>query len=243
VPVPAYFVSDVHLRLDRPERARRFARWLERLAPSDPLTIVGDLCDFWFASRQRLADPMTCAGLKALRAFADQGGSITILPGNHDVWLGSFYEQSLRARFVHEPFEVQAFGLRVHLVHGHRLGARSRWKGALESQTFLRAFAHVPGPLARGLEAMLEQSNEQVRARSDRRHLEVYRRYADQLANRADLVVFGHIHHPHDDRSRPPRLIVLGCWLVGESYLKIDEQGASLVVEEGQVNRPNQNAH
>jgi UDP-2,3-diacylglucosamine hydrolase len=236
--VPAYFVSDVHLRLDRPGRARRFAQWVESLSPADPVTIVGDLCDFWFASRQRRADPMACAGLKALKGFAEQGGSITIMPGNHDVWLGPFYEKALGARFVGEPLEVQAFGLRVHLVHGHLLGARGRWKAALESRVFLRAFELVPGRLAHGLEARLEQSDARWRAESDRRHLEVYRCYADKLVDSADVVVFGHIHRPCDDPSRKPRLFVLGGWRSGESYLKIDESGPILVVGADQLEPP-----
>ena len=48
-PLAAYFASDVHLRLDRPERGRRFARFVGGLEPGvDTLTIVGDLCDFWY---------------------------------------------------------------------------------------------------------------------------------------------------------------------------------------------------
>ena len=125
--MPAYFVSDVHLRLDRPERSRRFARWVEGLRPGDPLVIAGDLCDFWFASRQRRADPLACEGLRALADFRARGGSTTIMPGNHDTWLGPLYERALGARFVPEPLEVEAYGRRVHLVHGHLLGARSAW--------------------------------------------------------------------------------------------------------------------
>jgi UDP-2,3-diacylglucosamine hydrolase len=230
LPVPAYFVSDVHLRLDRPDRALRFARWVERLSADDPITIAGDLCDFWFASRQRHADPMACPGLKALRAFTARNGSITIMTGNHDLWLGSFYEQTLGARLVREPLDTQVYGLRVHLLHGHLLGAGSLWKAALESRMFLRTFRLLPDGLAGRLEDLLEQSNEQRLAESDRRHLKAYHRYADQIGDRADLVVFGHIHRPRDESSRQPRLIVLGGWRTGQSFLKIDDSGATLVV-------------
>jgi UDP-2,3-diacylglucosamine pyrophosphatase LpxH len=101
----------------------------------------------------------------------------------------------------------------------------------LESEAFLRAFGTIPGPLARGLETLLDRSNEAGRLESDRRHLEVYRRYADQLGDRADVVVFGHIHRPLAENSRRPSLYVLGGWQTGESYLKIDEAGPTLVVE------------
>src|SRR5262249_39667858 len=71
-----YCASDVPLRLDRPERGRRLARWVSRLESDDQLYVVGDLCDFWYGSRQRGADPMTCAGLRALAEFRARGGSL-----------------------------------------------------------------------------------------------------------------------------------------------------------------------
>ncbi|HEX8201375.1 MAG TPA: metallophosphoesterase [Isosphaeraceae bacterium] len=227
----AYITSDVHLRLDRPERAGRFARWVEGLDPADALFLVGDLCDFWYASRQRRADPRSCPGLRAVAAFRDRGGAVTILPGNHDGSLGALYESALGARFVPGPLDVELFGLRVHLVHGHHLGARRAWKGVMESRTFLRGFGLAPGPLARGLEALLEASNARGRAASDRRHLAVYRRYAAARADRVDLVVFGHIHHPTDEAAGSPRLVVLGSWHRGASFLKLDAAGAALRAE------------
>jgi UDP-2,3-diacylglucosamine hydrolase len=229
--VAAYFVSDVHLRIDRPDRGCRFARLVESFAPEDTVVIVGDLCDFWFASRQRDADPLTCPGLRALAAFRSRGGSVTIMPGNHDLWLGPFYEQVLGVRFVQEPLELEAYGLRLHLVHGHLLGGRSVWKAVMEGRTFLHTFRLLPGAPARRLEKLLYLANEKRRAMSDERHIAAFRRYADGITHHVDLVVCGHIHTPRDDTSRRPRLVVLGGWLRGTSYLRIDESGAVAVVE------------
>ena len=72
--MPDYFLSDVHLRLDQPDRGRRLALLVDRLRAGDSLTIVGDLCDFWYAARQFDADPMACAGLRSLASFRDRGG-------------------------------------------------------------------------------------------------------------------------------------------------------------------------
>lgn len=226
----AYFASDVHLRLDRLDRSERFARWVEQLAGDDSLVIVGDLCDFWMASRQRRLDPHQCAGLAALVAFKERGGSLALLAGNHDAWLGPLYERLLGTPFEEEPLVREVYGLRVHLVHGHKLGARGWWKAGMESRLFLHAFASAPSRLARRLETMLDNSNDRSRAETDRRYLAAYERYADEHAGEADLAVFGHIHRPHDDRTRRPRLVVLGGWHAGSSFLRIDDQGAEFIV-------------
>lgn len=225
-----YFLSDVHLRHDRPERGTRLAGLVGRLRADDRLYIVGDLCDFVLASRQRRADPMACAGLRSLVDFRARGGAITALAGNHDTWLGPFYRSLFEPEWVEDSLRVDSHGLRVHLVHGHRLGARSLWKATMESRAFLLGFAAIPGRLASALEDRLDRSNEAHREADDLRHLAVYRRHADAMAGAVDLVVLGHIHRATDDPG-PPRSVVLGGWHRRASYLRIDDAGATFVVE------------
>lgn len=229
--VPVYFASDMHLRLDRPDRARRLARWVRGLESDDALFLVGDVCDFWFASRQRHATPTACEGLKALAEFRARGGALTVLPGNHDQWLGPFYRRVLGARFVEGPQIVEAYGVRLSLNHGHRVGGRPSWKAGLESRAFLAAFERLPGPVARRLDRVLDRSNDQGRAADEARHLAVFRRHLDAERPPADIAVFGHVHTPNDETVGGLRMVVLGGWQHQASYLKVDESGAALVVE------------
>ena len=226
--MPVYFASDVHLRSDRPERALRFARWVGRLQAEDTVWIVGDLCDFWCATRQGRAQTEQCPGLIALASFRARGGSLNILPGNHDVWLGPFYERFLQACFVAEPVDIQVCGFTVRLVHGHLLGARRRWKAGMESRAFYHAFARLPRLVANPLDRLLEQANENGRLASEERHLRVFRRYASGLPTGEDMVIFGHVHRQVDELAGGCRLIVLGGWHDSTNYLKIDQTGALL---------------
>jgi UDP-2,3-diacylglucosamine hydrolase len=231
--VPVYFASDMHLRLDKPDRGRRLAEWVDRLAPGDFLYLVGDVCDFWYATRQRRRDPMACEGLHALARFRSRGGELVILPGNHDLWLGPFYEQTLGARFVSEPVVVDAYGKLIHVVHGHRTGGRQPWKAGMESHAFFRAFEQLPGPIARKLDILLNQSNDRGRAQDEARLIAVFRRSLDSLEPSIDLAVFGHVHSPLDDPTSRPRLVILGGWHSQSSYLRVDDAGATLVVDPG----------
>jgi UDP-2,3-diacylglucosamine hydrolase len=220
-------LSDVHLRLDRPERGQRLERLVESLEPADRLIVVGDLCDFWFASRQRRSDWRACPGLRSLRAFRDRGGALVLMLGNHDAWLGSYYSDVLGVCVTPEPFDLISHGLRLRLAHGHRVRAKSRWKGWMESRAFLRAFEAAPAFLARRLAGLLEASNEHTRARTELRMIDEFERHARALAEPVDLLVFGHVHRVHLDDSRRPALVVLGDWTEGTRYLRIDESGAA----------------
>lgn len=236
--MPAYFASDVHLRLDRPERGRRFARWVNRLGPRDSLTIVGDLCDFWLASRQLQNAAEQCPGLIAAAEYRRRGGTLTILAGNHDLWLGGFYQDKLGATFVGEPYVAEAYGKRLLLVHGHHSCGRSAWKGWMEGTTFLKAFRNCPRPAATALDVLLEWSNDRGRSGDDARQLAAFREFALGREKSIDLVVMGHVHLAVDESHQPTRLIVLGGWHRQSSYLKVDDSGATLIVEADSADGP-----
>ncbi len=235
--MPVYFASDMHLRHDRPDRARRLARWVDTLKADDALYLVGDVCDFWLASRERPIDVATSEGLRALANFRERGGALTVLVGNHDLWLGPDYEQILGATLAAEPLIVEAHGQRVWLAHGHRAGGREPWKACMESHAFFTAFAHFPDFLASRLDHRLESRNEAGRARDEARLVTIYQHRIARIDPTVDLAIFGHVHTPFDDPNSRPRLIVIGGWHDRTCYVRLDEAGTTHVVEPAQLGK------
>ena len=224
-----FFAGDMHLRTDRPDRSERLARWVRSLTSDDSLYLVGDVCDFWFVARQQTGDPLRCPGLKALADFKARGGALTFLAGNHDQWLGPLYQEAIGATFVEGPMNVEAFGLKIHMTHGHKIGGRPAWKTLMESRSFLQSFSALPNRVADLLDDQLNKSNHVKRMHDEARLLPYYHRYADTLDSKTDLVVFGHIHTPIHDVNRSPSLIVLGSWHDKTCYVKLDGEGARLI--------------
>jgi UDP-2,3-diacylglucosamine hydrolase len=216
--------------MDRPERARRFARWVRTLDSSDSVSILGDLCDFWMATRCGEAELLQCQGIQALLDFRGRGGTLATMPGNHDLWICPFYERVLGANILSDPFDTTINGFRLHLVHGHLLGARRRWKAWMESHEFFRAFAMAPPPIAELLDQLLERKNQRNLEEDELRHLIVFRQYAAARLGQFDLVIIGHVHRSVDDVGSDPRMIVLGGWQKQSSYLQIDHAVASFHV-------------
>jgi UDP-2,3-diacylglucosamine hydrolase len=236
--VAHYFASDVHLRFDHPERDRRFAAFLSRLNRDDALWIAGDLCDFSMAARHSAPELLRCESLGALAQFRREGGALAIMAGNHDIWLGPFYVDQLGASMIAEPYDLDSFGLRIRVVHGHRLGARRPWKAGMESQAFFEAFRRLPRPIAEQLDRALTWHNERELHADEERHLRVFREYAAACRESADLVVIGHVHRPVDEPRTTPRLIVLGGWQYRSSYLKVDASGAGFHIEDDRSHDP-----
>jgi hypothetical protein len=55
-------------------------------------------------------------------------------------------------------------------------------------------------------------------------------------------VVIGHVHQPADEARVGPRLVVLGGWQRRSSFLRIDENGATLHIEHDHEPDPEQDA-
>lgn len=220
-----YFLSDVHLRLDRPDRGHRLAQVVDQLRAQDRLIVVGDLADFWFATRQTREDPRRCAGFRSLLDYRQRGGDLRLMLGNHDAWLGPYYESLLGITIQPEPCWFESYGLRIYLAHGHRIRSKAWWKAPMESLAFFRAFGLLPNWLASALSRQLDRVNLQGMALADQRMTFEFQELSETLRGDADLVVFGHVHTPYDDASRSPRLIVLGDWTQSAGLLRIDESG------------------
>lgn len=226
-----YFASDIHLRLDEPERSTRFAEFVERLSPGEALIIVGDLCDFWYAARQRSHQDNLCPALRALRTFAGAGGELLITVGNHDRWLGPFYARVLGASVVSEPLDVRSGGLRIQAAHGHRTVARFHWKRLLETWLFWRSFELLPAAGARWLDRALMSEKGFRRQEKNERFTARLRRYVASHAEEADLFVFGHVHTRTDEPIGSSRLVILGSWIKSPQYLCVQEGELTVVGE------------
>lgn len=240
-----YFASDQHICLTHPERGRRFARFLGLLDPrSDSLVIAGDLCDFWFVSREcHRPEAAAESGLIALRKFIDAGGKVTLLPGNHDMHLEGFYRKVLGLGFSEDltldlsPDDKPGTHAKTRVVHGHLLGGRSKWKGLMEGRGFLKSFELLPSPVADRLAGLLQKYNSRNRHEDNLRHFRVYeshvRNEKPPCGSHFDIYILGHVHQTictevtlaSDDATSDPKttlMVVLGHWFHRASWFRID---------------------
>lgn len=88
----ARIVSDLHLRVDRPDLTERFARFLADTATArvETLFILGDLFEYWIGDDD-LADPFNARVCQLLRNLADQGTQILFIAGNRDFLIGETF--------------------------------------------------------------------------------------------------------------------------------------------------------
>ena len=109
--------------LSGPEaREARFVAWLRSINRPDTeaLWLLGDIWDFWYEYR----DVIPREGVRVIAAIVDlldAGVKVYFVPGNHDVWLYSFW-QKLGVKVVNQPQRIEAAGKRLIVGHGDGLG-------------------------------------------------------------------------------------------------------------------------
>jgi UDP-2,3-diacylglucosamine hydrolase len=115
----ARFISDLHLRAERPDLTGRFAAFLADTAAAniDALFILGDLFEYWIGDDD-LADPFNAQVCKLLRDLADRGTRIYFIAGNRDFLIGGTFAATAGMRLLSDVETVGAGGTATLLMHG-----------------------------------------------------------------------------------------------------------------------------
>lgn len=230
-----YFASDVHLGLsfrgdDPLERERRFVAWLDAIeADCEALFLVGDIFDFWFEYKRIVPKGFTRT-LGKLSAMCDRGIPVHFFVGNHDLWVGTYFQQEvgMQVHLKPEIFELQ--GKRVFVAHGDGLGKIGDWKyktlrSIFHSKTLRWIFSGLLHPnLMMRFGAWWSAKNRHGRDgvshgfRGEGEPIvcfaRVYVSSQDDPAQVPDYFVCGHIHTPAVYRlSDKSEVVILGEWI------------------------------
>jgi UDP-2,3-diacylglucosamine hydrolase len=115
----ARFISDLHLREERPDLTQRFAVFLADTAAAnvEVLFILGDLFEYWIGDDD-LDEPFNEEVCNLLRSAADMGPRICFIAGNRDFLIGKRFAAEARMELLPETTVVLAGGAATLLMHG-----------------------------------------------------------------------------------------------------------------------------
>ena len=227
-----YFVADIHLGLKAgpegpAEREARFVEWLHSINRPDTeaLWLLGDIWDFWYEYRD-LIPREAVRVVAAISNLLDAGVKVYYIPGNHDIWLYSFW-QKLGVQVLQQPQTVELSGKRILLGHGDALGG-AKWGYRLMLRIFHSRICQV---LFSGLHPWLAYRFGTDWSNSNRRKHGGYKfrgedeplwQYCKAECEKAatagapvDLCLFGHFHDAVDMPVAGSRLVVLKDWIDG----------------------------
>ena len=233
-----YFISDVHLgeqpealEKDRVHRFISFLREIEEKASS--IFFVGDLFDFWFEYKY-VIPKKHYAVINQLARMREKNIKITYLAGNHDFWLGSFFDYELGIQTCSNEWTGEINGKRFYLFHGDGVAKKDRGyrmlKRILRNRLSIKLYRWIHPdwgiPLARFVSGSSRQYTNKIDLNDHTDYIEFARR---QFSDGYDYVIMGHRHTPFRHEENGKKYINLGDWLYHFSYAIFD--GKDLYLE------------
>ena len=237
-----YFVSDIHLGLRAEERSlnrdRLFARWLSKVADdADSIYILGDLFDYWYEYKTVVPKGFTRV-LGKLAELSDSGINIHIFPGNHDIWMFTYFQEELGATVHHkQPYEVEIAGKKFLMGHGDGLGPGDKGykflRGIFTCRFLQFLYAMVHPRITMGFAHRWSKHSRLSKgvAIPFRGESELLYKYAQSTLKEKHInyFVFGHRHTPLTmSVAESSVLVVLGEWIRGCEYAIFDGEKVTL---------------
>jgi UDP-2,3-diacylglucosamine hydrolase len=233
-----YFVSDLHLKPERPDLTRAFSRLLDTtFQDSTELYLLGDIFEAWIGDDT--PTPTLESVFNSLKQLSDQGCKIFFQHGNRDFLVGEAFAKSINASLLPEELTVDLPVGKTVISHGDQL--------CLDDIEYMQFRTMVRNPqwqqdfLSKSLEERLAIAR-QIRDASKERTAEKAEYITDVnqqavtdlfIRSGVDLMIHGHTHRPcihqHEVDGKQATRIVLGDWDKLGWYLKVEKQGYDLI--------------
>jgi len=235
-----FFISDVHLG-EQPAalekaRVKQFIQFLQKIEPQAArIFFVGDLFDFWFEYKYVISKKHFTL-IRQLARMRDNGIEITYLAGNHDFWLGSFFDIELGIKTISDEWTGEIDGKRFYLFHGDGLAKKDYGyrflKKVLRNRISIRIFRWLHPdwgiPLARFVSGSSRQYTNRVNLNDQNDYINfAQKRFEEGF----DFVIMGHRHTPFELTEKNKKYINLGDWLAHYSYAVFDGQELKIQYE------------
>jgi UDP-2,3-diacylglucosamine hydrolase len=122
-----YFSSDFHLGLktgsDPLDREKKVVSWLNSITPdAREIFLLGDIFDFWWEYKLVVPKGFT-RFLGTVAEITDSGIPVHFFTGNHDMWVGNYFNDECGVITHKEPLTITFDGKIFHLAHGEGLGS------------------------------------------------------------------------------------------------------------------------
>lgn len=240
-----YFASDFHLGLDIKgqsslERENKIINWLDSIRQTPGiLHLVGDIFDYWFEYKQVV--PKGYHHLfSVLSKMNDEGWEINYHTGNHDMWVGKYFEQLFGAIIHRNPITIEYGSKSFYIGHGDGLGAgdygykliKKIFASKLNQWLFTRIHPNLGISIMKYISKksrLVDREVEEMNENSKEILLEFAR--ADCKKNNHDYYIFGHRHYPSmiQLENKHSYYINLGDWLHFNTYLVYDNGSINLL--------------
>ena len=223
-----YFASDQHFGAPTPElsfpREQKFIQWLDIVKQdADAIFLLGDLFDFWFEYKTVVPKGFVRV-LGKLAEIKDSGIPIYFFVGNHDLWMGDYFQKELNIPVYHDNQEFTFNGKTFLIGHGDGKGpgdmGYKRMKKVFTNPISKWLFRWLHPDIGVKLAQYLSVKNKLISGAEDVKYLGEDNEWLVQYCKRKletkeyNFFVFGHRHLPLEiELNENSKYVNLGDWI------------------------------
>jgi UDP-2,3-diacylglucosamine hydrolase len=232
-----YIFSDAHLGCGSPDKeAEKISKIcsLVKLVEldGDRLVILGDLFDFWFEYKYVIPKAYHDV-LFLLRELVKRGIKVDYVSGNHDFWMGDFFERHLGVTVHRDTLSLDYHGRRYLMIHGDGLAPADRGyrilKRVLRNRFNIWLYRKLPPDWAYPLAQWVSGNSRDYTSRRDHVFARDYEDFAkSQIEHGYNTVIIGHLHIPILTRFEKGTYVNSGDFITHFSYVRCDGSDVSL---------------
>ena len=239
-----YFLSDFHLgapdaqsSLTREKKIVSFLNHIQNDAKA--IFIVGDIFDFWYEYKEVVPRGYVRL-LGKLAELTDNGISVHVFVGNHDMWMTDYFSKELNIPVYFEPKTFEWDHKKFYIGHGDGLGPADYGykfiKKIFRNRICQWLFGQLHPTWGIGLANYLSRKSREKTGTSDEIFLGEDKEwlivYCKEILQKEhfDYFIFGHRHYPLDFKLQEnSHYINLGDWIRNFTYATFDGNQVELL--------------
>lgn len=237
-----YFVADTHLGVpnydESLKREKALVRFLlEAEKDAKAIYLLGDIFDFWHEYKN-VVPKYYVRLLGTLASIVDRGTEVHFFTGNHDQWIGDYFEKEI-GMIVHKEEIIKEIGGKMFLLaHGDGIDKKDRvyriMKAFFNSKITRVLFAAIHPRWAIAFGNRWSSSSRKSHSEYDfidKGEKEPHFQYCTDKIKTTDIdyFIFGHRHLNKEywvEKNR--KLIILSDWVYGSGYALWDGKNLEL---------------
>lgn len=237
------FISDLHLKEERPDLTRAFFDFLDqKVSDQDTLYILGDFFEIWMGDD--LATPFQREVTERLAELPKRGIKTFFMHGNRDFIVGKSFCRDAQCTLIQDPTPIKLGLTPALLSHGDHWCTSDekyqKYRRVVRNPIMQWVFMKLPKRVRQNIANKIRESSKNRPPQEDYSILDVTEASIEQemLDKQIPLVIHGHTHRPARHPMQQVALalncssaerIVLGDWDKTGWYLKFENQQLDLI--------------
>lgn len=234
----AFFISDLHLGLESPQKEKIKERKLVEFlkfsnGKTDKLFIVGDLFDYWFEYK-RVIQKGFFRTLTALQDLTESGVEVNYLIGNHDFLHRNFFSKEIGVNLYQTELTVEINGKKFFIAHGDGLVENDFGykvlKKILRNKVTQRMYSMLHPDFGIWLASSTSKNSRSYTGQKDYGENDGLLKTARlKIDEGFDYVIFGHTHVKRFEGYKNGFYVNLGSWLENPCYGKFSDNKFEII--------------